>query len=60
MNDIAHLLARHQREMQEMENELHRNQKNREKKFLELERLAQEAMRLNQENSLEDLRRYAI
>jgi hypothetical protein len=59
MNDIAHLLARHQREMREMEDELRRNQKNREHKFLELERLAQEAMRLNQENSVEDLRRYA-
>lgn len=60
MNDIAHLLARHQREMQEIEDELRRNQKYREKKFLELERMAKEAMRLNQENSLEDLRRYAI
>ncbi len=60
MYEIDHLLHRHRKEMQEIEDEQQRNKKLREKKLLELERLAEEAMRLNQASSQEDLKKYAI
>ncbi len=47
MYDISHLLDKHRKEMVELQNEQKKTQRVREQKLQELNRLAEEALRLN-------------
>jgi len=60
MNEIAHLLERHRKEMAELESEQRKSQRQRENKLKELERLTNEARALNSETSRKELDRYAV
>ncbi len=60
MNEIAHLLERHRKEMAELEDDQRKSQRLRDSKRKELERIAQEALRLNSERSQEEVSRYAV
>ena len=60
MNEIAHLLEKHCKEMAELENEQRKSQRQRESKLKELERLANEARALNTEACDRELSRHAV
>lgn len=60
MNEIAHLLEKHRKEMAELEDDQRKSQRLRDSKRKELERIAQEALRLNSERSQEEVSRYAV
>lgn len=60
MNEIAHLLEKHRKEMAELESEQRKNQRQRENKLKELERLTNEAKALNNQACERELGQYAI
>lgn len=60
MYDITHLLDKHRREMEELENEHKREQRRRESRLKELDSLLAQAIRLNSSASEEDLRNMAM
>ncbi len=60
MYDISHLLEKHRKEMADLQNEQKQNQRRRDQKMEELNRLADEALRLNTEKSKSELDRFAI
>lgn len=60
MNEIAHLLEKHRKEMAELESEQRKSQRLRENKLKELERLAEEARALNTQASQKEIGRYAV
>jgi glycine cleavage system regulatory protein len=60
MYDITHLLDKHRREMEELENEHKREQRRRENRLKELDNLLNEAIQLNSSASEEELRNIAI
>lgn len=60
MNEIAHLLEKHRKEMAELESEQRKNQRQRENKLKELERLTNEARALNTQVCEQELAKHAV
>lgn len=60
MNEIAHLLEKHRKEMADLENEQRKSQRLRESKLKELERLTNEARALNTQACERDLTKHAV
>lgn len=56
MKSIAHLLEKHSRDMAELENEQKKNQRRREKKLNELDKLVEDAIRMNSEASAKEMK----
>lgn len=60
MYDITHLIDKHRREMEELENEHKREQRRRENRLKELDNLLAESIRLNSAAFDDELRTIAI
>ncbi len=61
MYDISHLLEKHRKEMADLQNEQKQNQRRRDQKLQELNKLAEDALRLNTEKTKTEIEdRFAI